>query len=167
MCQPVQYIGLLNPSPVYVQLYMYNKLYIIHHRNTYSASYGARTHLQQKINYHCVLKSRSSFQILGKVNQRLHLCREYLMYYRVPDFLAILCFGSSTAPSSLSRQQVVSLFLSLPLCHQRSSLLTGEGGGGGVGAKSYDSEKAWSSINHAILCIYVCRSACLPLDANR
>jgi hypothetical protein len=26
-----------------------------------------------------------------------------------------------------------------------------EGGGGGGGAKSYDGEKAWSSINHSIL----------------
>ncbi len=39
-------------------------------------------------------------------------------------------------------------FLSLPVC-RRSSLLTGEGGGGG--AKSYDSEKAWSSIINSIL----------------
>jgi hypothetical protein len=28
-------------------------------------------------------------------------------------------------------------------------LLTGEGEGDGGGAKSYDSEKAWSSINHS------------------
>jgi hypothetical protein len=34
---------------------------------------------------------------------------------------------------------------------RRSSLLTGEGGGGGRGAASYESEKAWPSINHSIL----------------
>jgi hypothetical protein len=48
-------------------------------------------------------------------------------------------------PYSVSNQ-VVSLF-SLFVC-RRSSLLMGEGGGR---AKSYDSEKAWSSRNHSIL----------------
>ncbi len=32
------------------------------------------------------------------------------------------------------------------------NLLTEEGVGGGEGAKSYDGEKAWSSITHSILC---------------
>ncbi len=36
-----------------------------------------------------------------------------------------------------------------------SSLLTGEGGGGGRGAKSYDREKAWPSINHSVLSAYM------------
>jgi hypothetical protein len=35
--------------------------------------------------------------------------------------------------------------------HLGDSLLTGEGKGKGGGAKSYDGEKAWSSINHSIL----------------
>ncbi len=30
-------------------------------------------------------------------------------------------------------------------------LTAGEGGGGGVGAKSLDGKKGWSSINHSIL----------------
>jgi hypothetical protein len=47
---------------------------------------------------------------------------------------------------ALSREQVFSL-LSLPVC-RRSSLLTRESGGG---AKSYDADKAWSSINHNTL----------------
>ncbi len=34
---------------------------------------------------------------------------------------------------------------------RRSSFLPGRGGGGGGGAKSDDGEKAWSSINHAVL----------------
>ncbi len=34
---------------------------------------------------------------------------------------------------------------------KRDNLLTGEGGWGGGGAKSYDGEKAWSSINHSKL----------------
>jgi hypothetical protein len=45
----------------------------------------------------------------------------------------------------------LSLYLSLPVSH-RSSLLTGEEGeGGGGGAKSYDGEKVWSSVNHSML----------------
>jgi hypothetical protein len=43
------------------------------------------------------------------------------------------------------------LFFYLPMC-RRSSLLMGEEGGGGGGAKSYDGEKAWSPINHSVLC---------------
>jgi hypothetical protein len=31
-------------------------------------------------------------------------------------------------------------------------LLTWDGGGGGRGAKSFDGEKAWSSVNHSVLC---------------
>jgi hypothetical protein len=43
----------------------------------------------------------------------------------------------------------LSLFLSLPMC-RRSSLPTEKrGDGGGGGAESYNSEKAWSSINHS------------------
>ncbi len=36
------------------------------------------------------------------------------------------------------------------MCRRSSLLAAGEGGGAG-GAKSYDDEKAWSSINHVIL----------------
>ncbi len=66
------------------------------------------------------------------------------MIYRVVGFLAVELFGSSPAPypSPFSK---LSFFLSLPIC-RRSSLLTGEGGGG---AKSNDGEKAWSSMNHS------------------
>ncbi len=54
-------------------------------------------------------------------------------------------------PSSLFLQQVVSL--SQSSCVPPVELIpTGEvGGGGGRGAKSYDGEKAWSSVNHSIL----------------
>ncbi len=59
-------------------------------------------------------------------------------------------FGSLPPPSPSSK---LSLFLSLPL-FRRSSILTGEGGGGGWGAKLYDCENAWSSLNHSILSTY-------------
>jgi hypothetical protein len=48
-------------------------------------------------------------------------------------------------PSLVSK---LSLFLRLPV-FRRSSLRKGEGGGGG--AKSYDGEKVWASINHSVL----------------
>ncbi len=44
----------------------------------------------------------------------------------------------------------LTLFLSITVCC-RSSLLTGERGGDG--AKLYDSEEAWPSINHSILSV--------------
>jgi hypothetical protein len=50
--------------------------------------------------------------------------------------------------SPLSLQIFVTL--SQSVC-RRSNLLTEEGEGGGRGAKEYDREKAWSSVNHSIL----------------
>jgi hypothetical protein len=44
---------------------------------------------------------------------------------------------------------------------KKVNLMTGDGGGGERGAKSYDGEKAWSSINHSIF------SACKPLEGGR
>jgi hypothetical protein len=63
------------------------------------------------------------------------------MLYRVPGSLS----PPPPAPSPVSK---LSLW---------SSLLTGEGWRGcGVGAKSYDGEKAWSSVNHSILSVLYC-----------
>ncbi len=62
-------------------------------------------------------------------------------------FHAVVWFGSSPTPTPVSK---LSLVLSLPVS-RRSSLVTQEGGGSGGGDKSYDGEKAWSSINHSIL----------------
>ncbi len=56
-------------------------------------------------------------------------------------------FLAHPSPSPVSK---LSIFLSLPVC-RRLSLLTGEGGRGVCGAKSYGREKAWSSISHSIL----------------
>ncbi len=55
-------------------------------------------------------------------------------------------------PSLLSPISKLSLFLSLPVC-RRSSLLTGEEEGIGGGAKSYDGEKAWTTLTYSILSI--------------
>ena len=59
------------------------------------------------------------------------------MYYRGPGSLAVIY---DSAPSPSSPVSKLSLFLSLPVYCQ-SSLLTGEGGGEGEGAKSYDGRK--------------------------
>jgi hypothetical protein len=53
-------------------------------------------------------------------------------------------------PLPLSPISKLSLLLSLPVC-RRSGLLTGEGEGNGGGAKSYDGEKGWPSVNHSLL----------------
>ncbi len=54
---------------------------------------------------------------------------------------------SSTPSHPLSRKQA---FLNLPVFAGRTYRQEMEGGGGG-GAKSYDVEKAWSSVNHSIV----------------
>ncbi len=73
--------------------------------------------------------------------------REYWMIYWGPGFHAVVCFGffPTSYPSPF-----IKLSLCFSVCH-RSSLLAGEGDGGGGGAKSYDGERALSSINHSIL----------------
>ncbi len=77
--------------------------------------------------------------------------REYWIVYRGPGFLALIWFGSSPAPSH-------------PLPSVSSCCDTQEDGErettfwqGGGGAKSNDSEKDWSSINHSILAGLSCR----------
>jgi hypothetical protein len=62
------------------------------------------------------------------------------MIYRGPGFLAVVRFGSYPSPSPHL------LFM------QSSCVFTGGiGGRSGGGLKSYDGEKAWSSMNHLIL----------------
>jgi hypothetical protein len=62
------------------------------------------------------------------------------MIYSGPGFLVVVRFGFSPVPfPHLSPQQLLYyLFLSLPLC-RRSSLLTGEGGGGEVDEEPSDT----------------------------
>jgi hypothetical protein len=82
----------------------------------------------------------------------------------IEDQAFLLSYDSAPRPSPYpsSPASKLSIFLSLPVC--RRSVLYWRGGGGagdGRGAKSYDREKAWPSINHSILpgtynvCIYI------------
>jgi hypothetical protein len=65
------------------------------------------------------------------------------MIYREPGFLTVVWFGPPPLP--LASCLSFSLFQSIAgrACWRER--------GGGGGAKSYDGEKAWSSINHSIL----------------
>jgi hypothetical protein len=80
----------------------------------------------------------------------------YRMYRSIELFIADPAFSRSydlappPTPPPLSAS-CLSFSVSLPVCH-RSSFLTDGGGGRGVGgAKSYDCNKTWPSINHSIL----------------
>jgi hypothetical protein len=57
------------------------------------------------------------------------------------------------APPTPFRQQAVSLSQSSSL--SPVELNDGRWGGGGGGAKSFDNEKAWSSVNNSILSDYM------------
>jgi hypothetical protein len=76
------------------------------------------------------------------------LYREYWMICRGPGFLAVVWFGSSPTspfllPSVISTGGAQKEW-------ERETTAGVKGGRGGGGAKSYDDEKAWSSINHPI-----------------
>ncbi len=67
---------------------------------------------------------------------------------RVFNSLAVILFGSlHTLP--LSHQQI--RLATHRKTEKEKHLVDGRWGGGGGGAKSYDSEKIWSSINYSIL----------------
>jgi hypothetical protein len=75
------------------------------------------------------------------------ITREHWTIYREPGFLAVVWFGFSPTPFPLlSSQQDVSLSQSPCVLPVELSY--------GSGAKSYDREKAWPSINHSILSDY-------------
>ncbi len=78
----------------------------------------------------------------GPVTEKL---RKYLMYYRGPGFLAVICFGSFPLPSPSHFSKLFSL--SQSSCVSAVEL-AGWRRGWGEGSKSYDDEKAWSSMNH-------------------
>ncbi len=88
--------------------------------------------------------------ILYKITANFSQCIEWFVKDQV--FFLRLYDSAPRPPSSpLSRQQVVSLSRSSSVS---SGKLTDERGvGGGRGAKLYDSENAWSSINHLKLSV--------------
>jgi hypothetical protein len=71
--------------------------------------------------------------------------REHVLHYRGPGFLTVVSFGSTPIPlphspvSKLDQRHIGKL-------RKRDNLLTREGGGEEEIVKSYDGEKAWSSI---------------------
>jgi hypothetical protein len=74
------------------------------------------------------------------------------------SFADFFCIGSASLRPSICKYQIVtspvikfSPFLCFPVCRQSSLLTREEGLGEGEGAKSYDSEKAWSSIIYQLL----------------
>jgi hypothetical protein len=68
------------------------------------------------------------------------------MIERGPGYLDVVRFGSSPTPSPVSK-----LDQKTRKTEKERQLADGRWGRGWGGAKSYDGEKAWSSINHSIL----------------
>ncbi len=65
------------------------------------------------------------------------------LFYRGPGFLSVIWFGSPPTGDIQEEQE------------REATSLGGGGEKGGGGAKSYDGDKAWSSINHSTLsCMY-------------
>ncbi len=102
---------------------------------------------------YCLTKLVSNFYLLVNFTSHgppiLHP-REYWMNYWGPGFLSVVWFGSFPTTPPPPPRTVSKLSLFITVC-RRSSLLKGEEGGGVGGAKSYEGEKAWFSINHSIL----------------
>ncbi len=83
--------------------------------------------------------------------------RKDWMIYTVEDQAFLRSYDSAPRPSPPPPPLPSAkwcLFLSLPVC-RRSSLLTGEGGGGGRGDESYNRKKPWCLVlHHSILSGY-------------
>jgi hypothetical protein len=75
------------------------------------------------------------------------------MIYRGPGFLAFVWFGF---PQPLPLPAASCLSFSVFLCIARRAYWQENGEGGSGGAKSYDGEKAWPSLNHLILSALSC-----------
>jgi hypothetical protein len=98
----------------------------------------------------CYRSVSSRRQPLRQVIDR-YTPREYLMYYGVQGFIIVIWFGSFPIPHPLLLSASC-LSFSMFLCRRSIELTDGTGGGGEEeGAKSYDGEKAWSSLIHKLL----------------
>jgi hypothetical protein len=87
--------------------------------------------------------------------------REYWMIYRVPHFLVVILFGSYPTNSPLYRQYLRLSTHRKTKSEPERQLADESGDGMGGGAKSYDGEKALSSVNHSIL-YGLLRNLCYP-----
>jgi hypothetical protein len=72
------------------------------------------------------------------------------MIYGGPGFLSVVGFSSSPSPS-FPLPSASCLLFSVLLCVADLAYWREREGGGDVGAKPYDGEKAWSFINHSTL----------------
>ncbi len=79
------------------------------------------------------------------------ITREHWMFYKGPGFLTILLFVHAPLLHPLTSAKCLSF--SVSVCVAGRAYLRKEVGSG-RGAKSYDHEKAWPSINHSILSDY-------------
>ncbi len=84
----------------------------------------------------------------------IYPCADSIEWF-IEDQAFLLDFDSLPTRIPPSPVSKLSLFQSLPVCHQ-SSLLTGEGGGGGREAKSFDREKAWPSLYKSFNTLCLC-----------
>ena len=85
--------------------------------------------LQKEEGWNRYCKLFSNIFLISFTNTNIFPCcfstKEYLLYYRGPGFLAVLCFGSFL-PSTASK---LSLFLSLSVCRRSSCFDEREGRG--------------------------------------
>ncbi len=79
--------------------------------------------------------------------ERERWSREYWIIYRGPGFLAVVWLAPPPPPLT----SISSTGDTYRKTERERQLFDRRVGGGGVGAKSYDSKNAWSSINHKIL----------------
>ncbi len=74
--------------------------------------------------------------------------KEYWMIYRGPGFLSVVWFGSSPHPLNPPPTSPVSKLDWRHTGRLKKERQLADGWGGGWGAESYHSKKAWSSLNH-------------------
>ncbi len=133
--------------------YTFKRTVLPHFRQIYSLT-------QHYLSMYCLSLSSSYLQH----TELLSYCREYWMIYRGPGFLAVVY--DWLLPQHLTPYPVSKLDQRhTGRLTKKVNLMTGEGGGSGGGAKSYDCEKTWSSINYSILSGILACHWSLPLTA--
>ncbi len=85
---------------------------------------------------------------------------KYLKRTRLSRCRMIWLLSHPTPPNPVNK---LYLFFCMPVCVSPVDLTYGRGGKGGWWAKSYDNEKAWSSINHSNHSDYTTFKIFLPI----